>query len=75
MGRLQQQWPQIPVNPTDHAGVPSDLKEAIAFAVLGFWHHQGWPGNLTTVTGAQWPVVLGELAWPKKRDHAASLGL
>jgi anhydro-N-acetylmuramic acid kinase len=66
MARLQQQWPQIPVSPTDSAGVPSDLKEAIAFAVLGFWHHQGWPGNLTTVTGARWPVVLGELAWPQK---------
>jgi anhydro-N-acetylmuramic acid kinase len=66
MTRLQQQWPQIPVKPTDAAGIPSDLKEAIAFAVLGFWHHQGWPGNLTAVTGAQRPAVLGEMAWPQK---------
>lgn len=66
MSRLQQQWPQTPVKPTDAAGVPSALKEAIAFAVLGFWHHQGWPGNLTAVTGAQRPVVLGEMAWPQK---------
>ncbi|MGD1905256.1 MAG: anhydro-N-acetylmuramic acid kinase [Leptolyngbyaceae cyanobacterium] len=65
MGRLQQQWPQIPVQTTDTAGVPSDLKEAIAFAVLGFWHHQGWPGNLPSVTGAQRTVVLGEIAWPQ----------
>ncbi len=66
MGRLQQYWPQIPVHTTDMAGVPSDFKEAIAFAVLGFWHHQGWTGNLMTVTGAQWPAILGEMAQPQK---------
>ncbi|MDA0865905.1 MAG: anhydro-N-acetylmuramic acid kinase [Cyanobacteria bacterium] len=66
MARLQQKLPNIPITPTDRAGVPSDLKEAIAFAVLGFWHYQGWTGNLTTVTGAQWPVILGEIAWPRQ---------
>ncbi|MBW4484375.1 MAG: anhydro-N-acetylmuramic acid kinase [Tildeniella torsiva UHER 1998/13D] len=59
MARLQAHLPEMAVQPTDAVGVSASYKEAIAFAVLGYWHHQGFPGNLPTVTGAARPVVLG----------------
>jgi anhydro-N-acetylmuramic acid kinase len=47
-------------------GLSASYKEAIAFAVLGYWHHQRFPGNLPSVTGARCPVVLGYVnePWP-----------
>ncbi|GAB4363046.1 MAG: anhydro-N-acetylmuramic acid kinase [Cyanophyceae cyanobacterium] len=52
---------QIPVQSTTEAGLCADSKEAIAFAVLGYWRWLGLPGNLPAVTGAQRAVPLGEL--------------
>lgn len=43
--------------------LPSDAKEAVAFAVLGWLTAAGRPGNLPRVTGAARPVVLGAV-WP-----------
>lgn len=60
MARLQAHLPEMVVQPTDAVGVSASYKEAIAFAVLGYWHRQGFPGNLPTVTGASRPVVLGQ---------------
>jgi anhydro-N-acetylmuramic acid kinase len=54
---------QIPVQSTTEAGLCADSKEAIAFAILGYWRWLGLPGNLPAVTGAQRAVPLGEL-WP-----------
>jgi anhydro-N-acetylmuramic acid kinase len=42
-------------------GIPSDFKEAIAFAVLGYLRLHNRPGNLPRVTGARKPVALGEI--------------
>jgi anhydro-N-acetylmuramic acid kinase len=66
MARLQAHLPEIPVQPTDTVGLSASYKEAIAFAVLGYWHHQRFPGNLPSVTGARCPVVLGYVnePWP-----------
>ena len=51
----------IPVLTTDEVGLSADYKEAIAFAVLGYWRYLGIPGNLIQVTGAQDTVLLGEI--------------
>ena len=43
----------------DELGVPSDAKEAVAFAVLANETLDGRPGNLPRVSGASRPVLLG----------------
>jgi anhydro-N-acetylmuramic acid kinase len=46
---------------TDEAGLNSDFKEAIAFALLAYWRWHNFPGNLPQVTGAKQAVLLGEI--------------
>ncbi len=58
--RLQVHFGDIPVETTATAGVPVDAKEAIAFAILAYWHVLGLPGNLPQVTGARQAVPLGQ---------------
>ncbi|NER85369.1 MAG: anhydro-N-acetylmuramic acid kinase, partial [Leptolyngbya sp. SIO1D8] len=62
--RLRVHLPDTHIETTAVAGVPVDLKEAVAFAVLGYWRYQKFPGNLPSVTGATRSVLLGELATP-----------
>jgi len=58
--RLQHHLPQIPLETTTAWGLDADFKEAMLFAVLAHWHHQGMAGNLPSVTGARQPVILGD---------------
>jgi anhydro-N-acetylmuramic acid kinase len=64
MTRLQSQLPEVAVQTTDSVGVSASAKEAIAFAVLGYWQRQSFPGNLPAVTGASRPTPLGHLSLP-----------
>ncbi len=64
MQYLRDYLPAIPIDLTDGAGVAANYKEAIAFAVLGFWHFQGFPANLPRVTGASKTVILGQMHYP-----------
>lgn len=57
--RLQARLAPAQVLTTDEAGMNGDFKEAIAFAVLAYWHQLGIPGNLPQVTGAKAAVKLG----------------
>ena len=59
--RLQANLESIQVITTDEAGLNSDYKEAIAFAVLAYWRSLGIPGNLPEVTGASQFALLGEI--------------
>jgi anhydro-N-acetylmuramic acid kinase len=45
-------------------GIPTQAKEALAFAILAYaaYHHE--PNNLPSVTGARRPVVMGKIARP-----------
>lgn len=48
---------------SDKYGVPSQAKEAIAFALLAYqtWHRQ--PGNVPSATGAERAAVLGKISY------------
>lgn len=57
--RLQQLAAQINWQTTDTLGVDPDWVEAILFAWLAHCHVVGLVGNLTAVTGADRPAILG----------------
>ncbi|MEB8338821.1 anhydro-N-acetylmuramic acid kinase [Streptomyces endophyticus] len=51
----------LPVRSSDALGVPSDAKEALAFALIGWHSLHGLPGNVVACTGASRERVLGQL--------------
>jgi anhydro-N-acetylmuramic acid kinase len=63
----------LPVRADDVLGVPSDAKEAVAFAVLAWAHVRGRAGNVPGATGAAGPRVLGSLT-PGRRPVTALFG-
>lgn len=48
------------VSDFDSAFFDGDAKEAVAFALLGYLHLTGRPGNVPTATGASGPRILGK---------------
>ena len=48
---------------SDEFGVPTEAKEAVAFAVLAHetWHRR--PSNVPSATGAKRPVILGKISY------------
>ena len=46
---------------TDRFGLPTEAKEAAAFALMAYqtWHHQS--GNIPSATGARHPVIMGNI--------------
>jgi anhydro-N-acetylmuramic acid kinase len=53
---------KIRVRTTDEFGVPSQAKEAVAFALLAYqtWRHV--PSNIPSATGAERPAILGKIS-------------
>lgn len=51
----------MPVRSADDFGIPSDAKEAMAFAFLAWEALHGRPANLPGATGARGPRVLGKI--------------
>jgi len=49
---------------SDEFGLPSEAKEAVAFAVLGYqtWHRR--PSHVPSATGAKRAAVLGKISYP-----------
>ncbi|HEY6253975.1 MAG TPA: anhydro-N-acetylmuramic acid kinase [Candidatus Angelobacter sp.] len=48
---------------TDDFGIPSQAKEAVAFAVLAYQTWQRQPSNIPSATGAKRPTVLGKISY------------
>lgn len=57
--RLLRDRLQLPVLFHENFGIPSEAKEAIAFAILGNQTIEGRPGNVPSATGASRAVPLG----------------
>ena len=53
----------VPVRRSDERGVPSDAREAMAFAVLADMTLRGLAAHLPPVTGAAAPKLLGKLSF------------
>ena len=53
--------PTVRLGTIDELGVPSDVKEALAFALIGYLTAHNLPGNVPSCTGASGPRVLGRL--------------
>jgi anhydro-N-acetylmuramic acid kinase len=53
----------VHVSTLDTFGIPSQSKEAVAFALLAYqtWHHQ--PSNVPAATGAHKPAILGQVIY------------
>lgn len=61
VNQLQQLLPSYHILSSDEVGLPSDAKEAMAFAILANETLFGQPANVPAVTGARHPVVLGKI--------------
>ena len=73
MSRVTQLLPGVEVLTTDRLGVPSDVKEAVAFALIGWATAHGLPGNVPSCTGATGPRVLGRIT-PAPDGHLSLAG-
>jgi anhydro-N-acetylmuramic acid kinase len=53
----------LKVKHTDNFGIPSQAKEAVAFAILAYetWHRR--PGNIPSATGAKRAAILGKVSY------------
>lgn len=54
----------VTVSTTDEFGVPSQAKEAMAFALLAWLRWHELPGNVPSATGARRPAILGRITLP-----------
>ena len=61
MDRLRSEFNNIKCTTAGDYGIPSDAKEAVAFAILANELISGNPGNLTRVTGASHRVPMGKI--------------
>ncbi|HDQ15062.1 MAG TPA: anhydro-N-acetylmuramic acid kinase [Sediminispirochaeta sp.] len=62
MNMIRERVPEdIEVTTTDSYGVPEQVREAMAFALIGHQSLMGKAGNLPAVTGARAEVILGVL--------------
>jgi anhydro-N-acetylmuramic acid kinase len=61
MSMLRARLPDVPVSAIDQLGMPTDAKEAVAFALLAAATLDGEPSNVPAATGARRAVVLGSI--------------
>lgn len=61
MAMLRERLPDVPVQLSSAYGAPTDTKEAIAFALIGWHTAHGLPGAVPGCTGARTASILGSI--------------
>ncbi len=64
MGELRRRCRGVRVRALAELGIADDQREALAFALLAWWHQRRHRGSLPSVTGARQAAVLGLRADP-----------
>ena len=59
MEQLRRRCRGFAVRPLEDLGIGNAEREALAFALLAWWHRLGHPGSMPAVTGASGASVLG----------------
>jgi len=72
MAQLRRRCRGLPLRPLAELGIGDSDREALAFALLAWWHHRGVPGSLPAVTGARRPAVLGVCAHPSSHSSRSA---
>jgi anhydro-N-acetylmuramic acid kinase len=67
MAQLAAALPEIRIVPASDFAIPTDAKEAFAFAVLAYEAFHGRPNSLPSATGARHAAVLGKLMHGRSR--------
>jgi len=62
MSELRRRCRGLVVRPLAELGIGDSDREALAFALLAWWHHRRHPGSLPSVTGAPRATLLGVCA-------------
>ena len=60
---LKEYLPDFTIKTHSDYKIPDKLKEAIAFAYLGYFTVNKKPNNIPSCTGAKMPVVMGKIAY------------
>lgn len=66
MELLSEALPDSKITSSSSLGIPSDAKEAIAFAYLAWRNIKGLHGNITSVTGAVRNTILGAVSGKRR---------
>ena len=64
MKSIAAELPELKVKTSDDFGLPSESKEAVAFAVLAYQTWNRLPSNIPAATGAERAAVLGKVSYP-----------
>jgi anhydro-N-acetylmuramic acid kinase len=67
MAQLAAGLPDIEIIPASEFGIPTDAKEAFAFAVLAYEAYHGRANNVPSATGAKHSAVMGKLVRGRAR--------
>ncbi len=60
---MKKYYPELVIKTHEDFGIPNKLKEAIAFAYLGYYTFMNKPNNIKECTGADFDVVMGKISY------------